>query len=199
MSFRLKELLKYNLILASRSPRRQMLLKGLDLDFQIIVKSNDENYPSDMPLEEVPEYLSKIKATAIDLTTRGSNSIVITADTVVILNNEIIEKPKSEEEAFAMLQKLSGKSHTVITGVSLTSIEKQISFSASSKVYFKELNIQDIEYYVNRYQPFDKAGSYGIQEWIGYIAIESIEGSFYNVMGLPTQLLYEKLIEFIKK
>ena len=189
--------MKYNLILASRSPRRQMLLKGLDLDFQIIVKSADENYSSDMPPEEVPEYLSKVKAKAIDLSGRDKNSIVITADTVVILGKTIIEKPKTEEEAIAMLQLLSGKSHTVVTGVSLTSSGKQMSFSSSSKVHFRELNIHDIEYYVHQYQPFDKAGSYGIQEWIGYIAIESIEGSFYNVMGLPTQLLYEKLIEFV--
>ena len=197
MSLRLKEIMKYNLILASRSPRRQTLLNGLDLDFQIIVKSTDESYPSDIPLEEVPEFLSKKKAKAIDLSGRAKNTIVITADTVVILDNKIIEKPKSEEEAIAMLQRLSGKSHTVVTGVSLTSLEKQMSFSASSKVHFRKLNLQDIEYYVHQYQPFDKAGSYGIQEWIGYIAIESIEGSFYNVMGLPTQLLYEKLIEFV--
>ena len=189
--------MKYNLILASRSPRRQTLLNGLDLDFQIIVKSTDESYPSDMPLEEVPEFLSKKKAKAIDLSGRAKNTIVITADTVVILDKKIIEKPKSEEEAITMLQRLSGKSHTVVTGVSLTSLEKQMSFSASSKVHFRKLNPQDIEYYVHQYQPFDKAGSYGIQEWIGYIAIESIEGSFYNVMGLPTQLLYEKLIEFV--
>ena len=197
MSLRLKKLMKYNLILASRSPRRQMLLKGLDLDFQIIVRSTDESYSPDMAPEEVPEYLSKVKAKAINLSGRDKNTIVITADTVVILGNTIIEKPNSEEEAVAMLRLLSGKSHIVVTGVSLTSSEKQLSFSSSSKVHFRKLNLQDIEYYVHQYQPFDKAGSYGIQEWIGYIAIESIEGSFYNVMGLPTQLLYEKLIEFV--
>lgn len=189
--------MKYNLILASRSPRRQMLLKGLDLDFQIIVKSTDENYSADMPPEEVPEYLSKVKAKAIDLSARDKNTILITADTVVILENTILEKPKNEEEAVKMLQLLSGKSHVVVTGVSLTSSKKQISFSSSSIVHFRKLDAQDIEYYVHQYQPFDKAGSYGIQEWIGYIAIESIEGSFYNVMGLPTQLLYEKLMEFV--
>lgn len=198
MSFRLKTLMKYNLILASKSPRRQMLLKGLDLDFQIVVKSTSEKYPADMPLEKIPEFLSKEKAKSIDLSKRPKNSIVITADTVVILDHKIIEKPKSEEEAMAMLKSLSGNTHTVITGVSLTSFEKQISFSSSSKVHFRELNDKDIEYYVHQYEPFDKAGSYGIQEWIGYIAIESIEGSFYNVMGLPTQLLYEKLIEFVE-
>lgn len=197
MSFQLKKLMQYNLILASRSPRRQTLLRGLDIDFQIVVKFTDESYPDDLPCIEVPEYLSKKKALAINLEGKAKNTIIITADTVVILDGKIIEKPNSEEEATKMLKRLSGKQHTVVTGVSITSHAKQKSFSSISQVYFKELTDEDIEYYVHHYQPFDKAGSYGIQEWIGYVAIEKIEGSFYNVMGLPTQQLYEELIEFI--
>jgi septum formation protein len=198
MSLLLKKLEKYNLILASRSPRRQMLLRGLDLDFQVLVKSIDESYPKDMNCLDVPEYLSKKKAEAINMNGKADNTIVITSDTIVILDGEIIEKPSDEDEAHAMLRRLSGKKHTVVTGVSLTSTTKQQSFSAQSLVHFKELSEQDIRYYVEKYQPFDKAGSYGIQEWIGYIAIEKIEGSFYNVMGLPTQQLYEELLEFVK-
>jgi septum formation protein len=197
MSLRLKKLMKYDLILASRSPRRQMLLQGLDLNFQVVVKNTKEEYPPEMECSKVPEFLSKAKAAAIDMDKYSGKTIVITADTIVILNGEIIEKPGSEEEAVAMLRKLSGNTHTVITGVCLTSKTKQRCFSAESKVKFRTLDEDDIQYYVYRYQPFDKAGSYGIQEWIGYIAIESIEGSFYNVMGLPTQKLYEELIDFV--
>lgn len=198
MSLKIKTLMQYNLILASRSPRRQTLLRGLDIDFQIIVKSTDESFPKEMPCKEVPEYLSRKKALAIDLNSKPNNTIVITADTVVILDDEIIEKPKSNEEAIQMLKQLSCRQHTVVTGVCLTSKDKQKSFSSVSEVYFKELSQEDIEYYVLNYQPFDKAGSYGIQEWIGYVAIEKIEGSFYNVMGLPTQQLYTELLEFVK-
>lgn len=197
MSVLLKRLNKYNLILASRSPRRQMLLRGLDLDFQVVVKNTDESFPKDMRCLDVPEYLSRKKAASVNLKNETENTIVITSDTVVILNNEIIEKPQNEKEAIEMLEKLSGQQHTVVTGVCLTSKKKQKSFSARSEVYFKKLSKTDIEYYVEKYQPFDKAGSYGIQEWIGYIAIEKIEGSFYNVMGLPTQQLYEELLEFV--
>ena len=197
MSVLLKRLNKYNLILASRSPRRQMLLRGLDLDFQVVVKNTDESFPKDMRCLDVPEYLSRKKAASVSLKNETENTIVITSDTVVILNNEIIEKPQNEKEAIEMLEKLSGQQHTVVTGVCLTSKKKQKSFSARSEVYFKKLSKTDIQYYVEKYQPFDKAGSYGIQEWIGYIAIEKIEGSFYNVMGLPTQQLYEELLEFV--
>lgn len=198
MSLRLKKLMQYNLILASKSPRRQMLLRGLDIDFQVIVKSTDESFPKDIPVKEVPEFLSRKKASAIDLSSKPSNTIVISSDTVVILDGKIIEKPCCEDEAIKMLSQLSGRQHTVVTGVCLTSQTKQKSFSAISEVYFKKLSKEDIEYYVLKYQPFDKAGSYGIQEWIGYIAIEKIEGSFYNVMGLPTQQLYEELISFVE-
>jgi septum formation protein len=198
MNNRLKNLRKHNLILASRSPRRQVLLAGLDLSFEIKVKNTKEIYPSDMPIDEVPEYLSKLKATAFDINKLNDNDIVITADTIVVLDGKIIGKPKSKSEAKKILQSLSGHNHTVITGVCLTSNKNQITFSSSSEVFFRELSKNDIDYYVDEYSPMDKAGAYGIQEWIGYIAIEKIEGSFYNVMGLPTQILYEELIKFIE-
>ncbi len=198
MNLKLKKLSKYNLILASRSPRRQTLLRGLDLDFQVVVKNTDESYPSDIPIQDVPEFLSRKKAGSINLQKKPKKTIVITADTVVILDNAIIEKPGSEDEAKVMLSKLSGRQHTVITGVCLTSLEKQVSFSSISQVFFKHLSEDDIAYYVEKYQPYDKAGSYGIQEWIGYVAIERIEGSFYNVMGLPTQRLFEELVKFVE-
>lgn len=190
--------MKFNLILASRSPRRQMLLQGLDLDFQVIAKNFKEDYPKNMKAEEVPEYLSRKKAEAYANYLEKEKNIILTADTIVVLDDEIIHKPKNESEAIQMLQKLSGQEHTVITGVCLTSAKKQKSFSSKSKVHFRNISNEDIEYYVNKYQPYDKAGAYGIQEWIGYIAINHIEGSFYNVMGLPTQQLYEELLAFIE-
>lgn len=199
MNNRLKNLRKRNLILASRSPRRQMLLDGLDVSFEIKVKNTKEVYPKDLPVEEVPIYLSILKSKAFDITKLYDNDIVITADTIVVLDGKIIGKPKSKKEAIKIIQSLSGNKHTVITGVCLTSNKKQVTFSAKSTVYFREISTEDIEYYVEEYSPMDKAGAYGIQEWIGYIAIEKIEGSFYNVMGLPTQMLYEELLKFIEE
>ncbi|RUA29065.1 MAG: septum formation protein Maf [Bacteroidetes bacterium] len=196
MGNRLTELRRYNLILASRSPRRQMLLQGLDLSFEIKVKNTKEVYPDDMHYEEVPEFLAKLKAAAFNLEDLKKNDIIITADTIVVLDGEIIEKPKTKEEAVAILKKLSGREHQVITGVCFTSKNLQKHFSSSSLVKFRDINDQDIAYYVEEYMPLDKAGAYGIQEWIGYVAIEKITGSFYNVMGLPTQILFEELIAF---
>ncbi|RLD67377.1 MAG: septum formation protein Maf [Bacteroidetes bacterium] len=196
MRNRLSKLQRYNLILASRSPRRQMLLRGLDLVFEVKVKNTKEIYPEDMDYVEVPEYLARLKAGAFSRDSLAENSIIITADTIVVLEGEIIGKPKNKEDAKKMLHQLSGKEHTVITGVCLTSIDHQVSFSARSEVFFRHLNKSDIDYYVEEYSPLDKAGSYGIQEWIGYVAIEKIKGSFYNVMGLPTQMLFEELIQF---
>jgi len=198
MGNRLTNLKRYNLILASRSPRRQTLLQGLDLLFEIKVKNTKEVYPEDMNYIDVPEFLAKLKAEAFDLEGLKKNDILITADTIVVLDGEIIGKPKNKEEAKLILKQLSGKEHTVITGVCLTSKEHKRSFSSSSQVKFREINEQDIDYYVEEYKPLDKAGAYGIQEWIGYVAIEKITGSFYNVMGLPTQLLFEELIQFTK-
>jgi septum formation protein len=174
-----------------------MLMAGLDLSFEIKAKNVKENYPKDMHYTEVPVYLSKLKATPFDVNLLNDRDIIITADTIVVLDGKIIGKPKSKAEAKRILQSLSGNKHKVITGVCLTSNKKQITFSSESEVYFRKINQKDIEYYVEEYMPLDKAGAYGIQEWIGYVSIEKIEGSFYNVMGLPTQMLYEELFNFI--
>jgi septum formation protein len=173
-----------------------MLLRGLDLLFEVKVKNTKEEYPANMHYSEVPEYLARLKAQACDINNLKKHDILITADTIVVLDGEIIGKPKNKEAAKEMLKRLSGKQHTVITGVCLTGKTHQKVFSARSEVLFRELKQEDINYYVEEYSPLDKAGAYGIQEWIGYVAIERIEGSFYNVMGLPTQMLFEELIQF---
>lgn len=182
----------YKLILASASPRRQQLMKDAGLTFEVRLKKIVEDYPKDLPLEKVPEYLSKVKAEAFQEELQP-DEVLVTADTVVCIHGKILGKPASRAEAISMLRELSGNRHLVVTGVSVTTKTKQISFSALTNVFFKELSDEEIEYYVDVYKPFDKAGAYGIQEWIGYIGIERIEGSFYNVMGLPVQKLYETL------
>ena len=198
MKSRLQKLQKFNLILATKSPRRQLLMKGMDLNFEIKVKRIKEEYPEDLPYIEVPEYLAKLKASVCKTDKLKKHDIYITADTIVVLKGQVIGKPKNKTQAKKTLEALSGQMHKVITGVCLTSSKKQTCFSSESNVYFKKIHKEDIDYYVNEYMPFDKAGSYGIQEWIGYIGIERIEGSFYNVMGLPTQMLYEELLNFIE-
>lgn len=182
------------LILASKSPRRHELLKGLDLNFEVQVKKGvGETYPKDLPAEKVPEYISKEKAAAYDI---QEGETLLTADTVVILKDEIMGKPKDATEAKEMLRKLSGHTHHVVTGVSITTREKQVSFSDTSAVTFRKLTDKEIDYYIEHYKPFDKAGAYGVQEWIGYVGVTRIEGSFYNVMGLPVERVYEALKEF---
>ena len=182
------------LILASNSPRRHELLKGLDLDFEVRVKKGvGEKYPENLPAEKVPEYISKEKAAAYDI---QENETLLTADTVVILNGEIMGKPKDAAEAHEMLRNLNGHTHQVVTGVSITTLEKQVSFSDTTAVTFRELTDNEIDYYIEHYKPFDKAGAYGVQEWIGYIGVTRIEGSFYNVMGLPVERVYEALKAF---
>ena len=178
--------------MASASPRRQQLMKDAGLTFEVRLKKIVEDYPKDLPLEKVPEYLSKVKAEAFREELQP-DEVLVTADTVVCIHGKILGKPANRAEAIGMLQELSGNRHLVVTGVSVTTKTKQISFSALTNVFFKELSDEEIEYYVDVYKPFDKAGAYGIQEWIGYIGIERIEGSFYNVMGLPVQKLYETL------
>lgn len=182
----------YHLILGSQSPRRKKLLAGLDLPFDIRVIETEENFPAEMPVEEVAVYLAKIKGEA-HLSQLAQNELVLTSDTVVISDNQILGKPKSREEALKMLTLLSGKAHEVVTGVHLLTLEKSISFSDTTKVFFKKMDAEEIVYYVDKYKPFDKAGSYGIQEWIGYALIEKIEGSYFNVMGLPVARLYDEL------
>ncbi|MCT4615266.1 MAG: Maf family protein [Marinifilaceae bacterium] len=183
------------LILGSQSPRRQELLKDLGFDFELKLKEVDESYPLNTPIDEVAEYIANKKSLAY-LEELEDNEIVICADTVVCCDSEVLGKPRSIEEASYMLRKLSNKWHKVISGVSIRSKEKHKCFSGVTEVHFKKLEEEEIEFYINKYKPFDKAGSYGIQEWIGYIGIDSIRGSYFNVMGLPTYLLYKELKEF---
>lgn len=187
--------IKKDIVLASKSPRRQQLLKDLGLNFSVVLKEVDEVYPSNLKKQEVALYLSKLKADAF-LPDLKENQLVITSDTIVCLDDKIIGKPKDRDDAFNMLSDLSGKMHEVVTAVTLTSAEKQVSFYVITQVYFKTLSNFEIDYYINNYQPFDKAGSYGIQEWIGYIGIEKIVGSYFNVMGLPVKELYDELERF---
>ena len=188
-----KHLEKYQVILASNSPRRKELLGGLGLEYQVkTLPGIDESYPDNLPGEEIPVYIAREKAEAY----RGqmkSDEFIITADTIVWLDGEVMGKPVDEEDAKRMLRKLSGKTHQVITGVCLTTVEEQRSFATLTDVRFAELTDEEIDFYVQHYKPFDKAGSYGIQEWIGYVGVENIEGSYFNVMGLPVQRLYKEL------
>lgn len=180
------------LILASKSPRRQELLRNMGLDYTLVLKEVDESYPDTLPLQEVPLYIAEQKAKAFD--GDAGNAIVITADTIVLLKGEILGKPDGEEGAVAMLKKLSGNTHEVITGVVLLLPDgKMIRFSETTKVHFNSLTEEQIRWYVQHYQPFDKAGSYGIQDWIGLVDIAKIEGSYTNVVGLPTERLYKEL------
>ena len=188
----------HRLILASASPRRRELLAACDLEFTLAEKFEcEECYPADLDAEKVAEYLSQLKSNAYPHAL-VEGDILLTADTVVVLDcDTILGKPRSEEDARKMIELLSGATHKVITGVTLRTAERTISFSAESLVKFRELDAEEIAYYVEKYRPLDKAGAYGIQEWIGYIGIEGIEGSFYNVMGLPVQRLYATLKELI--
>lgn len=184
------------LLLASKSPRRRELLKMLDLEFEIVeIKDVREVYPLDLKAEKVPEFLSRLKATAYSSSLKGKD-ILITADTIVLIKNEIIGKPENKEDACRMLRLLSDETHQVITGVTLTSSEKAVTFSEVTEVRFAHLSDRQIKYYVDRYNPLDKAGAYGIQEWIGAVGIAGIRGSFYNVMGLPVHRLYKELNHF---
>ena len=187
---------RWKIILASNSPRRKELLSGIDVDFEVrVLKNIDESYPSGLPTKEIAAYISKKKAAAY-LATMADDELVITADTIVVLGDEVMGKPKDDADACRMLHELSGKTHQVITGVTLTTKEKQVSFSVETDVTFKQLSEEEINYYVKKYQPFDKAGSYGIQEWIGHIGVTGLKGSYFNVMGLPVQRIYEALKGF---
>ena len=191
------KLKNHRLILASASPRRRELLADCDLDFVLAEKFEcEECYPADLATDKVAEYLSQLKSNAYPHALEEKD-ILLTADTVVILGDKILGKPHSEEEAVEMISSLSGATHKVVTGVTLRTAKQTISFSAESLVSFRTLEAEEVRYYVEKYRPLDKAGAYGIQEWIGYIGIEGIEGSFYNVMGLPVQRLYSALKELI--
>jgi len=194
-----QKLKNYNIILASASPRRKFLLEEMGLDFTVITKKVQEIYPVTFTPVQVAAHLSELKASAFFSDELLPNKLLITADTVVAINEEILGKPNSRDEAFEMLEKLSSNGHEVITGVCLRTIEKLYSFTVSTRVFFKQLSNEEIDYYVTNFLPFDKAGAYGIQEWIGHAAIERIEGSYFNVMGLPTHQLYEELLKFTEK
>lgn len=189
------------IILASNSPRRRELLAGLDLEYRTwVISGIDESYPESLPTGEIAEFIARKKAEPYLLDENkgvlGDNDIILTADTVVILDDEVMGKPHDKEEAVSMLEKLSGRTHKVITGVCLASKTKQKSFSVQTNVTFAPLTSQQIEYYVDRYKPYDKAGAYGVQEWIGYVGVTKLEGSYYNVMGLPVQRIYEEMCDF---
>lgn len=183
---------KIKLVLASKSPRRQSLIKEMGFPFEVRIKEVEEIYPPHLKSEEVPVFLAELKSKPL-VDSLIDNEILITSDTVVVNEGKILGKPKDKIEAFEMLQSLLGKSHKVITGVCLHSTEKNISFAETTTVYFSDLTDSEINYYIDNYKPFDKAGAYGIQEWIGAIAINKIEGCYYNVMGLPVHKIYRAL------
>ncbi len=191
----LNNLKNYQIILASQSPRRHQMLKELGLDFKIQTKDVEEVYPDHLKGEEIPVYLSKLKADAFTLDS-DKKELVITADTIVCVDDMVLGKPKDRDEAVNMLKTLSGRSHQVISGVCLKSTAKEITFSTTTHVHFKELSLEEINFYIDNYKPFDKAGAYGIQEWIGFVGIDGIEGSYFNVVGLPIQRLYQELSKF---
>lgn len=183
----------YHIILASNSPRRKELLSGLDIEYEIrTLPDIDEGYTNNILPEKVAEYLAQKKAAAY-LQVLKDNELLITADTIVLLNNKIYGKPVDNDDAKQMLRDLSGKTHLVITGVCLTTTRKQVVFSDTAKVTFSDLSDEEIKYYVEKYRPMDKAGAYGVQEWIGYVTVKRIEGSYFNVMGLPIHRVYKEL------
>lgn len=192
-----QKLRNFKIILASASPRRKQLLEEMGLSFKVLPKHVDEIIPEGLSPKQVAEYLSKLKADAFLESEIREKTIVVTADTIVALKNEILGKPVDRNDAVRILKSLSGNTHKVITGVTLKTAIKQRTFSVTTEVVFKELSVKEIDYYIDNFKPFDKAGAYGIQEWIGHAAIEKIDGSYFNVMGLPTHRLYEELLIFV--
>ena len=189
----LDNLKNYHIILASNSPRRRELLGGLGIDYEVRVLSDiDESYPATLPVADIAEFIAAKKADAYRAT-MADNELIITADTVVICGNEVMGKPTDEADACRMLRQLSGRVHHVTTGVCLTTSQQQRRFSVTTEVTFKQLSDEEINYYVTRYRPFDKAGAYGIQEWIGYIGVTRMVGSYFNVMGFPIDKVYSYL------
>ena len=186
----LENLKKYRIILGSQSPRRKELLAGLDIDFEIKTIDVEENYPATMMGVDIPMFLARKKASAYTL---SEEDLLITADTIVWYKGTVYGKPTDRNDAKRMLKTLSGQMHQVITGVCITTKNRQKTFHVTSDVFFARFSDAEIEYYLDHYQPYDKAGSYGIQEWIGYVGVERIEGSYFNVMGLPVQRLYTEL------
>ncbi len=188
-----ENLKKYHIILASNSPRRRELLAGLGIHFEVkVLPDVDEAYPEDLPVLQIAEYIAKEKAAAYQ-SLMGPDELVITADTVVVVGSDVMGKPADADDARCMLEKLSGRTHQVTTGVCLTTQRVQKSFSVTTDVTFKPLSREEIDYYIENYSPFDKAGAYGIQEWIGYVGVTGLQGSYFNVMGLPVQRIYAEI------
>lgn len=198
MSFFLDQFDTFEIILASKSPRRQQLLDDLGLRFKVITKDVDESYPDHLQREEVALHLALKKTNAFEDVFKHDKTIVITADTIVCLAKQIIGKPDDYNDAVKILKNLSGKMHEVFTGVCISSKEKKELFSVRSEVYFKSFSEDEIHFYLDHYKPYDKAGAYGVQEWIGLIGIEKINGSYHNIMGLPVKEVYEHLLNFSK-
>ena len=189
-------MVNHKIILASNSPRRRELMSGLGIPFEVrVLPDIDESYPASLTAQETAEYIATKKAVAYKRQ-MSDNELIITADTVVIVDDEVLGKPSDAQEARQMLFKLSGRTHQVVTGVCLTTLQREVHFSVTTDVTFKELTEAEVDYYIKNYQPFDKAGSYGIQEWIGYIGCTGLRGSYYNVMGLPVQRIYTELLRF---
>jgi septum formation protein len=191
----LDNLKKYHIILASNSPRRRELLSMLDIDFEVkVLPDIEENYPSTLPVSEIAQYIATEKAAAYRKV-MADDELIITADTVVIVDDEVMGKPVDADDARRMLRKLSGRTHQVTTGVCLTTTDRQRQFSVTTNVVFKQLSDEEINFYIDHYRPFDKAGAYGIQEWIGCVGVTGLNGSFFNVMGLPVQRIYAEFVD----
>ncbi|WP_278454089.1 Maf-like protein [Phocaeicola plebeius] len=189
----LENIQHYKIVLASNSPRRRELLSGLNLEYTVrVLPDIDESYPDTLKGEEIPMYISREKAGAYR-NSMAEDELIITADTVVCINEKVLGKPRTQEEAKEMLRELSGKTHQVITGVCLMTCGLQRTFSATTQVTFDVLTEDEIEFYVEKFRPLDKAGAYGVQEWIGFVGVSRLEGSYFNVMGLPVQRLYQEL------
>lgn len=195
----LDELKNYKIYLASKSPRRRELLAGMGVDFEILSTDVEESYDSSLTPAEVVQYLSKLKLSALNMADYPADTIFIACDTVVVIDGQIIGKPRDNAEAVAMVRALSGRTHTVYSGLTVATPQRALVDYRATEVTFEKLSEEEIEYYVSTYKPLDKAGAYGVQEWIGCVGIKTIEGSFYNVMGLPTRLLWEMLKQVVKE
>jgi septum formation protein len=195
----LENLEKYHIILASNSPRRRELLGGLGIKFEVkVLPDIEESYPDDLSVSQIAEFIAKEKAEAYR-NQMADNDLIITADTIVIADDEVMGKPVDAADATRMLHRLSGRAHQVTTGVCLTTKTQQRRFSVTTDVTFKQLNDKEIDYYVDNYHPLDKAGAYGIQEWIGYVGVTGLRGSYFNVMGLPVQRIWDELNAFVNQ
>jgi len=194
----LDKLKDYKVLLASKSPRRRELMHDMGIEFELFSAEVDETYDASLTPEEVVQYLSKLKLSTVDFSQYDAKTIFIACDTIVVVDGKIMGKPKDEEEAMEMVRALSGRSHVVLSGLTVATPQKMLTDYRSTEVQFAELTEEEIRYYVQHYRPMDKAGAYGVQEWIGCMGIKSMNGSFYNVMGLPTRLLWEMLKEAVR-